>query len=47
MCAQTLLAKAQVILHERTDATRVFVRPSFAGYVLDWLVAAASTMDRV
>ncbi len=38
-CAQTLLARVPVILQERPDATRVFVRPSFAGYLLDWLVA--------
>lgn len=38
MCAQTLFGAAQVILHqvhERT--TRVFVRPSFAGYFIDRL----------
>jgi sarcosine oxidase subunit gamma len=43
MCAQTLFAQAQVILHhldERT--TRLFVRPSFAGYVVDRLRAAVS-----
>lgn len=38
-CAQTLLAHVPVLLQERTDATRVFVRPSFAGHVVDWLVA--------
>jgi sarcosine oxidase subunit gamma len=41
-CAQTLLAHVPVILQERGDATRVFVRPSFAGYLVDWLLAAAS-----
>ncbi|HEX3298498.1 MAG TPA: sarcosine oxidase subunit gamma family protein [Actinomycetota bacterium] len=40
VCAQTLLARAQVILQELPDATRVFVRPSFADYVVDRLVAA-------
>lgn len=37
-CAQTLLAKAQVIL-ERTDEEtfRIFVRPSFAPYVREWI----------
>jgi sarcosine oxidase subunit gamma len=37
-CAQTLLAKAQVILH-RTDreTLRIFVRPSFAPYLRSWL----------
>ena len=42
VCAQTLLARAQVILQELPDATRVFVRPSFADYVVDRLIAAIS-----
>jgi sarcosine oxidase, subunit gamma len=34
MCAQTLFGQAQVILQQRDErTTRVFVRPSFAGYV--------------
>ena len=34
-CAQTLLGHAQVILHQRDERiTRVFVRPSFAGYLV-------------
>lgn len=34
-CAQTLVGHAQVILHQRdVRTTRVFVRPSFAGYFL-------------
>ena len=38
MCAQTLFGGAQVILHQRDErTTRVFVRPSFAGYVMDLL----------
>lgn len=41
MCAQTLLARAQVLLQQREGATRVFVRPSFAGYLLDWLLDAS------
>ena len=41
-CAQTLFGRAQVLLHERNDATRLFVRPSFGGYVVDLLVAAAA-----
>jgi sarcosine oxidase subunit gamma len=41
MCAQTLLAHVPVILQERGDATRVFVRPSFANWLLDWFVAVA------
>jgi sarcosine oxidase subunit gamma len=36
LCAQTLLARVPVIVQERADATRVFVRPSFAGYLLAW-----------
>jgi sarcosine oxidase subunit gamma len=40
MCAQTLFAKAQVILHERAETTGVLVRPSFASYVIDRLLAA-------
>jgi sarcosine oxidase subunit gamma len=37
-CAQTLLAKAQVILHRTDPETfRIFVRPSFAPYVRSWL----------
>lgn len=38
-CAQTLLAKAPVILWQTDDAPtyRIFARPSFARYVTDWL----------
>lgn len=39
MSAQTLFAKTQVILHERTDTTGVLVRSSFADYLLDRLSA--------
>jgi sarcosine oxidase subunit gamma len=42
-CAQTLFARAQVILQEMEGATRVFVRPSFANYVVDRLSAAAAS----
>ncbi|MEX0983799.1 MAG: sarcosine oxidase subunit gamma family protein [Actinomycetota bacterium] len=38
-CAQTLFARAQVLLQEMESATRVFVRPSFANYVADRLLA--------
>jgi sarcosine oxidase subunit gamma len=38
MCAQTMFAKAQVLLQERGDTTRVLVRPSFAGYVIERLL---------
>jgi heterotetrameric sarcosine oxidase gamma subunit len=41
VCAQTLLARAPVILQELSDATRVFVRPSFADYVVDRLLASS------
>lgn len=35
MCAQTLFGGAQVILHQLDErTTRVFVRPSFAGYFI-------------
>ena len=40
-CAQTMLAKAPVILQQRGEITRVFVRPSFAEYLVEWLLAAA------
>jgi sarcosine oxidase, subunit gamma len=38
-CAQTLLARANVLLWQRTDepSYRLFVRPSFAAYVEAWL----------
>jgi sarcosine oxidase subunit gamma len=38
-CAQTLLARAAVILEQTSDepAYRIYVRPSFAGYLRDWL----------
>ena len=42
-CAQTLLARAQVIL-EQTGAEptyRLYVRPSFSGYLAAWLMDAA------
>ncbi|HEX6579334.1 MAG TPA: sarcosine oxidase subunit gamma family protein [Actinomycetota bacterium] len=40
MCAQTLLGQAQVILHQRDErTTRVFVRPSFAGYLTQLLAS--------
>jgi sarcosine oxidase subunit gamma len=40
VCAQTLFARAQVLLQELEGATRIFVRPSFAGYVVDRLLAS-------
>jgi sarcosine oxidase subunit gamma len=41
MCAQTILARVPVILQERSDATRVFVRPSYADHLIAWLLDAA------
>jgi sarcosine oxidase, subunit gamma len=44
MCAQTLFGQAQVILQQRDErTTRVFVRPSFAGYLLDRFRSASVT----
>ena len=40
-CAQSMFGAAQVLLHERDGMTRLFVRPSFADYVVDLLLAAA------
>ena len=40
VCAQTLFARAQVILQELAGATRLFVRPSFADYVVERLLTA-------
>jgi sarcosine oxidase subunit gamma len=43
MCAQTLFGAAQVILHQLdARSTRVFVRPSFASYVIERLRPALS-----
>lgn len=41
-CAQTALARAQVILHQVDDAPayRIFVRGSFAPYLAEWLLDA-------
>jgi sarcosine oxidase subunit gamma len=42
-CAQTLLAKAQVIIERRDESLfRVYTRTSFACYVADWLLDAAA-----
>jgi sarcosine oxidase subunit gamma len=40
MCAQSLFARTQVVLHERGDTTGVLVRPSFADYLIDRLLVA-------
>mgnify|MGYP003288468797 CR=1 FL=1 len=42
-CAQTLLARVPVLLQERDQATRVFVRASFAAHLADWLHAAGTS----
>jgi sarcosine oxidase subunit gamma len=44
-CAQTLLGKAQAILHERSETTGILVRTSFADYLADRLLAAVDTVD--
>jgi sarcosine oxidase subunit gamma len=36
-CAQTLVARAQVILYRTDDAFRLLVRPSYADYLRAWL----------
>jgi sarcosine oxidase, subunit gamma len=40
-CAQSVFGAALVLLQERRGTTRLFVRPSFAGYVVDLLLAVA------
>jgi sarcosine oxidase subunit gamma len=43
-CAQTMLAKANVILHGvARDEFRILVRASFARYLVAWLADAASS----
>jgi sarcosine oxidase subunit gamma len=45
-CAQTLLAKAQVIIERPEEsAFVVYVRTSFASYVADWLLDAAASLS--
>ena len=39
LCAQTMLARAQVIMHERERTTGLLVRSSFADYLVDRLLA--------
>ncbi|MDP9870103.1 MULTISPECIES: sarcosine oxidase subunit gamma [Streptosporangium] len=42
-CAQTMLARAQVLLAAHGgEEFRVSVRPSYAGYLADWLLDAAA-----
>ena len=42
-CAQTIIAKADVLIHQRDDAPTydIYVLCSFARYLWDWLVDAA------
>jgi sarcosine oxidase subunit gamma len=42
-CAQTLLARVPVLLQERDQATRVFVRASFAAHLAGWFHAAGTS----
>ncbi len=46
-CAQSLLAKAQVILWQRDDQQTywIFARASFAVYVAEWLLVALQEFD--
>ena len=46
-CAQTLLGRVQVVLQERTETTGILVRPSFADYVVDLLVAVHGAIGGV
>ncbi len=39
-CAQSVFGAAQMLLHERDGTTRLFVRPSFANYVVDLLLVS-------
>ena len=39
-CAQSVFGAAQALLHEREGATRLFIRPSFADYVVDLLLVS-------
>ena len=41
-CAQTTLARAQVVIVGREEGFWVLVRSSFAGYLTDWLLDAAT-----
>ncbi|MGW0201911.1 sarcosine oxidase subunit gamma family protein, partial [Nonomuraea sp. NPDC003201] len=41
-CAQTMLARAQVVLVPREDGFLVLVRSSFAAYLAEWLLDAAA-----
>ena len=42
-CAQTLVARAQVILYRTDEGFRLLVRPSFADYLRAWLRDAGAS----
>jgi len=46
-CAQTLVARTGVIIHQLTDEPvyRLFVRPSFAHYLSTWLLDASGPVQ--
>ena len=45
-CAQTLLAKAQVIIERRGGSDfHIYARTSFASYVANWLLDASEATD--
>lgn len=46
-CAQTWLAKSQVIIERRSrdDAFQIYVRCSYARYLADWLLDAADSLE--
>ena len=46
-CAQTWLAKSQVIIERRgrDDAFQIYVRCSYARYLADWLLDAADSLE--
>lgn len=41
-CAQTMLARAQVVLLPQEDGYQVLVRSSFAAYLAEWLLDASA-----
>jgi sarcosine oxidase subunit gamma len=45
MCAQSLLARVPVLLQERTESTRIFVRPSCVDYLREWFVERMSIIS--
>jgi sarcosine oxidase, subunit gamma len=45
MCAQTLFARAQVVLQHRGASMLIFVRPSFADYLVDRSLAGGGEVS--